>query len=43
MKTMRGHVGDLVFFFDASGRAIGLDLYRDWVKMNPPLKPGEER
>ena len=43
MKVMRGYVGDLVFFFDAEGRAVGLDLYRDWVKDNAPLKPGETR
>lgn len=44
MKTiMRGFAsGDLVFFFD-DGKAVGLDLYRDWLAAGGrALKPGEE-
>lgn len=48
MKAMRGHVGEIVFFFNEDG-SIGyvdgwcLDLYREWVKTNEPLKLGEWR
>lgn len=38
--TMRGFVGDVVFFFDGDV-VVGLDLYRDWVKHHGTLKPGE--
>lgn len=37
--VMRGYVGDLVFHFDKAGKAIGLDLYREWL--GPKMKPGE--
>jgi len=47
ITVMRGWHDDndrtsLVFFFK-DGRAVGLDLYREWVKGNAPLKPREER
>lgn len=45
MIVMRGYVGDLVFYFDTEGHAVGLELYREWEKNFYPikLKPGEER
>jgi hypothetical protein len=42
---MRGHKeGDLVFFFK-DGKAIGLDLYRDFIKDHRwlTMTPGQER
>ncbi len=42
MLAMRGWVGDLVFFFDKNGHAIGLQLWREWGYMGIWLEPGQE-
>lgn len=41
MLVMRGHIGDLLFFFH-NEKVVGLDLWRNWSTVYT-MKPGEEK
>ena len=41
MTFMMGYGGTLIFWLDASGKPVGLEILKEWGPYTPRMEPGK--